>query len=100
VGTPPLRQPPVLEVPNFRGRRIVLVIRAVKICHRRVDELININAIQAIDANGMKLSAERRILSPREGTDPAVFAKYVMNAVRLVVDQFSFAREKPKRVRP
>jgi hypothetical protein len=100
VGTPPLQQPPVLEVPNFRGRRIVLVIRAVKICHRRVDELININAIQAIDANGMKLSAERRILSPREGTDPAVFAKYVMNAVRLVVDQFSFAREKPKRVRP
>ena len=68
-------------------------------CHRRVDELININAIQAIDANGIKLSAERGILSTRKGTDPAVFAKYVMIAVGLVVDQFRFAREKSKRVR-
>jgi hypothetical protein len=95
----PLQQLPVLEVPNFRGRRIVLVIRAVKICHRRVDGLIDINSIQAIDANGIKPSAERGILSPREGTDPAVFAKYAMNAVGLVVDQFRFDREKSKRVR-
>jgi hypothetical protein len=28
-----------------------------------------------------------------------VFAKYLMNAVGLVVDQFRFAREKSKRVR-
>jgi hypothetical protein len=82
----PLQQLPVLEVPDLGRRRIVSVIRAVEVCHRSIDELININAIRAIDANGVKLSAERRILSPPEGTDPAVFARYVMNAVTLVVD--------------
>ena len=93
------KQLPVLEVLDLGRRRIVSVIRAIEVCHRRIDELININAIQAIDANGIKLSAERGILSPREGTDSAVSAKYVMNAVGLVVDQFRFAREKSKRVR-
>jgi hypothetical protein len=66
----PLQQLPVLEVPDLGRRRIVSVIRAVEVCHRRIDELININAIQAIDANGIKLSAERGILSPRERTTP------------------------------
>ena len=49
----PLQQLPVLEVPDLGRRRIVSVIRAVEVCHRRIDELININAIQAIDANGI-----------------------------------------------
>ena len=93
------KQLPLLQMSDFRGRRIVIVIRAVEVCHRRIDELINIHAIQAIDPNCIKFAAEAGIFSPPEGADPAVFAKYVMNVVRLVVDELSFTREKSKRVR-
>ena len=65
----PLQQLPVLEMSDLGGRRIVAVIRAVEVCYRRIDELINIDAIQAIDANGIKLPAELGISPhPKERT--------------------------------
>jgi hypothetical protein len=93
------RKRPDLEVPDFGGRRIVIVVRAVVVGHGRVHELIDIDLVEAIDAHGTKLSAEPGILSPREGANPAMFAEEMMNAVGLVVDQVSLTGKKAEVVR-
>jgi hypothetical protein len=87
VGTPPLHQLPFLKVPDFRGRRLVVVIRAIEIPYRRVNEFVDIHAVQAIDPNCIKFAAQCWTLSPAEGTDSALSAKYVVNVVGLVIDE-------------
>ena len=76
---------------DFGRGGLVVIVCAVEVGYGRIDEFIDINVVEAIDPNGVELAAERGILSPREGADPAVFAKYMVNAVRLIVDKVSFA---------
>jgi hypothetical protein len=52
-----------------------------------VNEFVDIDAVQAIDPNCIKFAAQCWTLSPSEGTDSALSAKYVVNVVGLVIDE-------------
>jgi hypothetical protein len=84
---------------NFRGRRLVVVIRAIEIPYRRVNEFVDIHAVQAIDPNCIKFAAQCWTLSPAEGTDSALSAKYVVNVVGLVIDEVRLTSAETKGTR-
>jgi len=46
------------------GRRIVVIIRAVEVSYRGIDELIDIHAVQAIDSNCIELAAQVGTFAP------------------------------------
>ena len=75
---------------DLRGRRIVVVMRTVEVSYRRIDELIDIHAIQAINANSIELAAQAGIFTPSEGADSAVPTKYMVDVVGLVINEFCF----------
>ena len=77
-------------MPDLGGRRIEFVICAVEVSYRRIDELINVHAIQAVDPNCIELTAEVWIFSPPEGTDTTVLAEHMVNVVGLVIHELCF----------
>ena len=93
-GIPPRRLQTIipLQMSDFRGRRLVIVMRAVEVSYRRIDELIDIHAIQAIDPNCIEFSAQAGIFSPPEGADSAVPTKYMVDVVGLVINKLCFPR--------
>jgi hypothetical protein len=78
-------------VSDFGWGGLVVIVCAVEVGYWRIDQFIDINVVEAIDPNSVELAAERGILSPRKGADPAVFAEDMVNAVGLIVDKVSFA---------
>ena len=93
--TSPLQRPSALytlEMPDFPGRRIIVVMRAVEVSYWRLDELSDINAIQAIDPNCIEFAAQAGIFSPPEGADSAFPTKYVVDVVGLIINELCFSR--------
>lgn len=65
---------------------------AIEIGYWRANEFVDIHAIQAVDPNGIELSAQMRTLAPPEGADTALSTKYMVDVVGLVVDEICFTR--------
>jgi hypothetical protein len=76
-----------LQMSSFRRRRIVVVICAVVVSYRCIDEFINVHAIQAVDPNCVKLAAEVRTFSPPEGADTTLLAEHMVDVVGLVINE-------------
>lgn len=88
-----------LKVPDLGGGGLIVIVRTVEVGYRRIDELIDVNALKTIDSNGIELAAELVILSPPEGADPAVSAKHMVDTVGLIIDEVGLSRQEPKGVR-
>jgi hypothetical protein len=99
MGTSPRQTLLPLQMSDFRGRRIVIVNRAVVVSYLRIDELIDIHAIQAIDPNCIEFAAQAGIFSPPEGADSAVPTKYMVDVVGLVINELCFTRGQAKGIR-
>ncbi len=77
---------------DFRRRRIEIVMRAIEKGYRRIDEFIDIHTVQAIHPNCIEFATQVRIFSPPEGADSAVFTKYMVDVVGLVINELCFTR--------
>jgi hypothetical protein len=86
----------VSKMPGLGRWRLVVVVAPIEVGDGCLDEFIDIHAFEAIDADGVELAAERRIISPGEWPHAAMAAKDMMDFVGLIVSQITFTREQPK----
>jgi len=87
------------KVPGLGRWRFVVVVTSVVVGNGRIDQLINIDAFEAIDAGNVEFAADLRVFSPCERADTAMPAIHMVDVVRLIVDEVRFPRQHPKSAR-
>jgi len=87
-------------VPDFGRRRLVVIVLTVEVSYRRANELVDIDAFEAGNSDGVELAAKGRILSPPKRANTTASAKDMVDTVGLIVDEVGFAGRQSKGVRP
>jgi hypothetical protein len=78
---------------GFGGRGLVVVVEAVETGDGGAHQLVDVEVVEAVDANGVEFAAERGVLAPGEGADSTVFAKEVVVGVGMILDEGVLAGE-------
>jgi hypothetical protein len=86
-------------MPDFCRWRLVVVVLAVEVGYGCVNELVDIDAFETDNSDGVELATKRRILSPSKRANTAMLAEYMMDTIGTIVDEVSFACGQPKVVR-
>jgi hypothetical protein len=86
-------------MPRLSRPSLVIIVRAIEICDRRLQQFFHLHVIKAVHPHGIESPSERRILTPRKRPYPAMLAKQVVNFVRPILDQSALPREQSKRLR-
>jgi hypothetical protein len=86
-------------MPDFGRWRLVVVVLAVEVGYGCVNELVDIDAFETVNSDGVELATKRRILSPSKRANTAMLAEYMMDTVGTIVDEVRFARRQPKGIR-
>ena len=73
---------------------MVVVVEAVEMGDGAAHQLVEVEVVEAVDADGVKFAAERGVLAPGEGAHAAMPAKEVVVGIGMILDEGVLAGEK------